>query len=221
MNLRTALIPLALVAGLIGAIALHPGVAYAEPRVASGRPTPLSQGARYTIDPEHGTFYFEIGHMGLSKVHGRLNKFSGKVHEDAKDLTKSSVEFAAQVESIDTGVAARDAHLRAADFFDVAKYPELTFRSTKVVRAKKGYIVTGDLTIKGKTKRISIPFRHFGPYLLKGFGEQPTRIGVVADPITIKRSDFGIGSTAHLPDGTMGASDEVVVRISFEGLQDK
>jgi polyisoprenoid-binding protein YceI len=92
---------------------------------------------------------------------------------------------------------------------------------TMLSRAKAGYTVTGDLTIKGTTKSVSIPFKHYCPYQIKGVPGQPPRIGIVADPITIKRSDYGVGSTKPLPGGTMGASDEVIVRISFEGLLEK
>ncbi len=216
--MKTTLSFLALAGGYV---VFHPGVAAAEPRFGAAPPVPFVESGDYTIDPQHGGVSFEITHLGLSKVHGRFNTFEGNIHEDAKDLGKSSVEFTAKIDSIDTAVAARDAHLRNADFFDAAKFPLLTFKSTKVAKARGGYVVTGDLTIKGNTKRVSIPFKHFGPSTLKGFGEQPTRVGVVAEPITIKRSDFGVGDTAPLPDGTIGASDEVVVRLSLEATKDK
>jgi polyisoprenoid-binding protein YceI len=221
MKLKITLIPISVVAGLTAYVALHPGVAYAEPRMASGKATPFAQQANYTIDPEHTSLYFEIRHLGLSVVHGRINKFSGKVAEDEKDLTKSSVELTAQVDSIDTAVPARDTHLKAADFFDVAKYPTITFKSTKIVKAKDGYVLTGDLTIKDKTKSISIPFKHYGPLSMKNFGDQPDRIGVIAEPIVIKRSDFGVGNQFKLPDGTEGASDAVTLRISMEATRNK
>ena len=145
---------------------------------------------------------------------------SGKLIEDPKDLTKSSVEFTAQVDSIDTAIEARDTHLKASDFFDAAKYPTLKFRSTKVEKKGSGYVVTGDLTIKDKTKSISIPFKHYGP-LKMTVGDMSTRVGVVADPIVLKRSDFGVGGDFKLPDGTEGASDKVTVQISFEAILDK
>ncbi|MBC8136625.1 MAG: YceI family protein [Fibrella sp.] len=222
MKNKIVLIPIALVVGFGSYMALHPGLAYSEPRMISGKPTVFAQQqTRYTIDPAHASIYFEITHLGLSQTHGRINKFSGTILEDEKEPEKSSVEFTARIDSIDTGVPARDEHLRKADFFDTEKYPELSFKSKKVVKAKNGYVVIGDLTIKGKTKEISLPFKHYGPYTMKGMGEQPARVGVVAEPITIKRSDFGVGSTDKLPDGTVGVSDEVVVRISLEGTRDK
>ena len=220
MKLRLVLATFILALGFGAYASLHPGVSLAESRIARGKSTPIATQATYTIDPQHAGIYFEIMHLGLSKITGRFNKFSGKIREDAKDLTNSSVEFTAQVDSVDTAIAARDKHLCAADFFEVAKYPELTFKSTKVEKAKEGYVVTGDLTIKGKTKTVSIPFKHFGPLKL-AVGDMSTRIGVIAEPITMKRSDFGVGGAFKLPDGTEGASDEVTVRISFEGILDK
>ncbi len=221
MKIKIILPSIAIAAGFAAYVALHPGVSLAAPRMASGAPTRIAAQASYSIDPMHAGIYFEINHLGLSKITGRFNKFSGKIHEDEKDLTKSSVEFTAQVDSIDTAIAPRDNHLRTADFFEVAKYPELTFKSTKVSRKRGGYVVTGDLTIKGKTKSVSIPFKHYGPYAMKSPPGQPTRIGVIAEPVTLKRSDFGVGSTQPLPDGTMGLSDELTVRISLEATLDK
>lgn len=220
MRLRTAVLPLLAVSFGATYVAFHPGVALAEPRFTGKPPSQTVGTSAYTIDPMHAGIYFEITHLGLSKVTGRFNKFSGKIVEDDKDLTKSSVEFTAQVESVDTGVEPRDSHLRTADFFEVAKYPTLSFKSTKVVKSGDSYIVTGDLTIKGKTKSVSIPFSHYGPYTMT-MGETVTRIGVMAAPITIKRSDFGVGAQMKMPDGTEGASDDVTVRISFEAIKDK
>jgi polyisoprenoid-binding protein YceI len=220
MKLKTTLMPIAIAAGLGAYVSLHPGIAYTEPRTASGKPTPFAQPASYTIDPTHTSVYFEITHLGLSKTHGRISKLSGKIREDEKDLAKSSVEFTAQVDSIDTALPARDEHLKNSEYFDVAKYPELTFKSTKVARARDGYVVTGDLTIKGTTKSVSIPFKHYGPLTLT-VGDRSTRVGITAEPITIKRSDFGVGTNQKLPDGTPGASDEVTVRISLEATLDK
>ncbi|MBC8065542.1 MAG: polyisoprenoid-binding protein [Chlorobia bacterium] len=220
MKLKIALVPIALAGGFVAYVAMHPGVALAEPRIASFVPTPFAQKASYTIDAMHADVSFEIRHLELSMTRGRFNKFSGKLIEDPSDLTKSSVEFTAQVDSIDTAVPPRDTHLKTADFFDAAKYPTMTFKSTKIEKKGDGYVVTGDLKIKDKTKSISIPFKHYGPKKMT-LGEDNTRVGIIAEPITIKRSDFGVGAQFKLPDGTEGASDAVVVRISFEALLDK
>jgi polyisoprenoid-binding protein YceI len=220
MKRTILLMPLLIATGAAGYIGLHPGISRAEIRFQNAKPTRLANGASYAIDPQHAGIYFEITHLGLSKVTGRFNRFSGKVVEDSGDLTRASVEFTAQVDSIDTAITARDNHLRTADFFEVSKYPEIRFKSTKVTKSKEGYLVAGDLTIKGKTRTVFIPFKHYGPLTLTA-GDKSTRIGVVAEPITLKRSDFGVGGDFKLPDGTEGASNEVTVRISFEAILDK
>ena len=220
MKVRFTLVPLAIVVASAGYVALHPGVAYAEPRIARSTLTTIAQSASYSLDVQHADISFEIMHLGLSRTRGRFNKISGKLVEDSKDLTNSTVEFTAEVSSIDTAIEARDNHLKTPDFFDAAKYPTIKFKSTKVEKKGDGYVVTGDLTMKDKTKSISIPFKHYGP-LKMTVGDMSTRVGVVAAPITLKRSDFGVGAQFKLPDGTEGASDNVIIQISFEAILDK
>lgn len=217
---KIALIPIAATLGFIGYATFHPGVAYAEPRMTSGKVTPFAQQGSYTVDPQHTSVYFDIAHLGLSQVHGRFGKFSGKIMEDGSDLTKSSVSFNIQVGSVDTAVEARDNHLRTADFFEAEKFPLMTFKSTKIEKTDDGYTATGDLTIKGKTKSISIPFKHYGPIKVTQ-GPEVTRIGVICEPITIKRSDFGVGADSKMPDGTVAISDDVTLRLSLEATLDK
>lgn len=204
----------------LGVIAFHPGVAALEPRLTSTPVTPLSTGSTYTIDPMHSHISFEVTRLGLSRTHGRINKFTGTIRGYGEDLTKASVEFVGEVGSIDTAIPARDEHLRKDDIFDVEKYPTMTFKSTKVEKRGDGYVVTGNLTIKGKTKEIAIPFKHYGPLKLT-VGDMKTRIGIVTDPVVIKRSDFGVGTQTVFPDGTVALNDDVTIRISFEALEEE
>ncbi|MDI9641186.1 YceI family protein [Kamptonema cortianum] len=200
-------------------IALHPGVdemSYSP----VGEPTLIAEKAVYEVDQLHGGISFEIGHLELTNVHGRFNTYSGEVIENGEDLTKASVTFKIETKSIDTAVAARDEHLRSADYFEVEKYPAITFVSRSVRKTDTGYAVTGDLTMKGKTKLITIPFKHYGPYTMS-VGDQSTRIGVVAEPIVLKRSDFGVGEITRMPDGRLGGSDEVTIRLAFEAILKK
>ena len=111
----------------------------------------------YNFDKAHSSIGFRVKHMGLVDVPGYFRDFTGAINYDMKDATKSSVEFTAKMESVDTGVEGRDKHLRTADFFEVEKYPEMTFKSTKVEKKDKNLMVTGDLTMKGVTKQISFP----------------------------------------------------------------
>jgi polyisoprenoid-binding protein YceI len=112
----------------------------------------------YRVDAAHSVIGFSIRHFEISLVRGRFKEFTSTIHFDADDVTKSTVQFNAKVESVDTGVAGRDNHLRTADFFDVAQFPEMTFKSTKVEKKGKSYVMYGDFTMKGVTKQISFPY---------------------------------------------------------------
>jgi polyisoprenoid-binding protein YceI len=101
---------------------------------------PIPSG-EYKIDPAHSVIGFAIRHYEISLVRGRFKDFTGTIRYDDADVSKSSVEFAAKIESIDTGVDARNAHLRTADFFDAAKHPEMTFKSTRVERGAQDQYV--------------------------------------------------------------------------------
>ena len=218
MKIKNLTIPLIAAAAFAATIAFHPGIAYSEPQLSSAVQTSrIKDTANYTIDPMHTSVYFEISHMGLANVHGRINKFSGTIKEDAVNPSRSSVDFTAQVNTIDTNVVPRDTHLKSADFFDVAKYPTLTFKSTSVREMTNGYVVEGDLTIKAVTKRISIPFKRYG--VLPGSGDQPARVGYVADPIRINRRDFGINYGDNLPNGNAAIGDTVTIRLNVEATK--
>ena len=169
----------------------------------------------YKLDPAHSVIGFAIKHFEISLVRGRFKDFNGTVHYDASDVTKSTVEFTAKVESIDTGVEGRDKHLRTADFFEVTKYPEMTFKSTKVEKKGKGYVLHGDFTLKGVTKPISLPFTLTG--VVKD-NRGNLRFGIVAET-KINRRDYGITWGAKLPNGGMNVADEVTIDLQLEALK--
>ncbi len=148
------------------------------PRFAGLQPAAIAKKATYELDKNHSSVYFEVLHLGLAKVMGRLNTMDGTFVVDPADLTKSTVEFSADIAAIDTAIPARDKHLRSADFFDAEKFPKLTFKGTKIEKRGADYVINGDLTIKGKTKNIAIPFKFFGPYKVPGF-DFPPSIGVL------------------------------------------
>lgn len=176
---------------------------------------PVASGA-YQIDPAHSTVGFAIRHLEINWVTGRFKDYKGTINYDAADVTKSSVEFSAKVESIDTGVAARDNHLRNADFFDAPKYPELTFKSTRVERkGKDAYMLHGNLTIKDVTKPISFPFTMTGT-IKDARGN--TRWGIEAQT-KINRRDFGINYGGPLPAGGLDIGNEVTINLHLEALQ--
>jgi polyisoprenoid-binding protein YceI len=173
-------------------------------------------GGDYKLDPAHSHIGFAVRHLEINWVEGRFKDFNGTIHFDDKDVTKSSVEFAAKVESVDTGIAPRDKHLRTADFFEVEKYPEMTFKSTRVERkGKDAYVLHGDLTLKGVTKAVSLPFT------LAGAVKDPwgnTRIGVEAQT-KINRRDFGITYGNAFAGGGLDVGNEVVISLRLEAVQ--
>jgi polyisoprenoid-binding protein YceI len=168
----------------------------------------------YKLDAAHSLIGFAIRHLEINWVEGRFNEFSGTIHYDEKDITKSSVEFTAKVESIDTGVAPRDKHLRSADFFEVEKYPELSFKSTRVERKGKAHVLYGDLTLKGVTKPVAIPFTMAGAIKDQ---RGNARFGVQGET-KINRRDFGINFGTELPGGGLNIGNEVSIRLHLEAL---
>jgi len=172
-------------------------------------------GGDYKLDVAHSIIGFSIRHNELTLVKGRFKDFAGTIHYDA-NVSKSSVEFAAKVESIDTGVEARDKHLRTSDFFEVAKYPEMTFKSTRVERkGKDRYILHGDLTLKGVTRQVAIPFTITGA-IKDGRGN--TRIGI-AGQTQIDRRDYGITWGHALAGGGFDVGHDVTIDLHLEALQ--
>jgi polyisoprenoid-binding protein YceI len=173
-------------------------------------------GGEYNIDPAHSIIGFSIRHLEIAWVEGRFKDFKGAIHFDEKDVTKSSIEFTAKVESIDTGVEQRNAHLRTADFFDVAKYPEMSFKSTRVERrGKDSYVLHGDFTLKGVTKPVALPFTVTGA-IKDPWGN--TRFGVSAQT-KIDRRDYGITWGKALENGGLDVGTEVTIDLQLEAVK--
>ena len=166
----------------------------------------------YDIDAKHSYIGFRVTHMGLAEVPGAFRDFSGSINYDGKDVSKSSVNFTAKVTSVDTGVAPRDNHLRTADFFEVEKYPEMSFKSTKVEKKGDKWEVTGDFTLKGVTKQMTIPFTVNG--MMKD-AKGNVKMGISAQTM-INRQDYGVKYSNKLPDGTLALSDMVKIDLQLE-----
>ena len=178
----------------------------------------LGESGTYNFDKPHSFIGFKVKHNGLIEVPGFFRDFTGKVNYDAADVTKSSVEFTAKTTSIDTGVAPRDNHLRSKDFFEVETYPELTFKSTKVEKKGKNWIVTGDFTMKGVTKSISFPFQIAG--FLPGGERSGPRMGITAET-SINRRDYNVNYDSKLPNGILAVEDNVKVVLQIEAVVPK
>jgi len=188
----------------------------AEVRNADITYSPIASG-RYDLDVNHGIIGFGVRHLGIAMVEGRFKDFKGVVTYDDKNVSKSSVEFSAKIASVDTGVAPRDAHLRTADFFDAEKFPEMTFRSTKIEKKDGGYLMTGDLTIKGVTKQVTFPFTLTGSIADPWGG---TRFGIQGST-ALNRRDFGINFGNVLSSGALDVANEVNVDLHIEAVKAK
>ena len=162
----------------------------------------------YTIDPAHTSFDFTVKHMMISNVPGGFDKFDGQITYSPTDLADSKANITIDVNSINTKIDKRDAHLKSPDFFDAAKFPSITFVSTKFT---PGYI-TGNLTIKGVTKVVIIPVTIAGPVKTMMGGNA---IGITG-ALTINRQDYGVNWNKTLDQGGVAVSDDVAIAISIE-----
>ena len=165
----------------------------------------------WSVDKGHSTATFKIRHFTANVV-GQFRDFDGAIHIDRANPARSSVEFTIQAKSIDTGSERRDNHLRSADFFDVEKFPTITFKSTAVAaRSKDVFDVTGDLTMHGVTKRVTLPVTFLG-FMKHPRGE---KAGFEIET-TLNRKDYGITWNRALDEGGFLLSDEVKVSINLE-----
>jgi polyisoprenoid-binding protein YceI len=172
-------------------------------------------GGDYKIDPAHSIIGFSIRHLEINWVEGRFKDFTGIIHFDPNDVTKSSVDFTAKVDSIDTGIEPRNGHLKSPDFFDAAKYPELIFKSTGVNKGNDGYVLHGDLALKGVTKPVAIPFTLTNP-IKDPFGNM--RVGIEGHT-KIDRRDYGITWGHALPGGGFDVGNDVTINLFLEAYQ--
>jgi polyisoprenoid-binding protein YceI len=177
----------------------------------------FGQTSTWSLDPVHSHAGFSVRHMVISNVHGEFSKISGTLILDEKDVTKSSVEASIDVASVDTREPKRDEDLRSANFFDVAKFPTITFKSTKVEKAgKDGLKVTGDLTMHGVTKPVVLKVTGPTPEVKDPWGM--TRRGISATT-KLDRKDYGVSFSAVLEGGGAVVGNEVNVEIEAEFIK--
>lgn len=171
----------------------------------------------WTIDADHSNVGFKVRHLMVSNVKGSFEKHTGTVEIDDKDITKSKVEVSIDVNSINTNVAKRDEHLRSADFFDVAKYPTMTFTSKKVAKAgKDGLKVTGDLTLHGVTKQVVLDVDAISKESKDPWGN--IRRGTTATT-KINRKDFGLVWNKALETGGVAVGEEITIALEIEMIK--
>lgn len=182
-----------------------------EERFAAENPVSQGSSGTYNFDKAHSFIGFQAKHMGLINVPGYFRDFTGTVNYDAADMKKSSVEFTTKIASVDTGAAGRNTHLQKEEFFAAEKYPDMIFKSTKIEKKGKQWMMSGDLTIRGVTKAVTFPFEVVGFIV----GERGTRMGITAETM-INRRDFGVNYDTKLPNGTPSVSDEIKVSLQIE-----
>jgi polyisoprenoid-binding protein YceI len=173
----------------------------------------LADAATWNIDPAHTQSMFTVRHMVITNVKGQFDKTTGAVQLDDKDVTKSSVEATIDVKTVNTRVQARDDDLRSPNFFDVAKYPTITFKSTKVEKAGEGKLkVTGNLTIHGVTKPAVLDVEGPSAEIKDPWGN--VRRGLTATT-TINRFDYGLEWNKAVEAGPV-VGKEIKIEIEAE-----
>jgi polyisoprenoid-binding protein YceI len=178
--------------------------------------TASAQSTTWQLDPAHSNAQFSVRHLGISNVQGEFTKLTGTVNLDDQDISKSAVNATIDVASLDTRVPHRDDDLKSDHFFDVAKYPTITFQSTKISSTGEGTAkMTGNLTIHGVTKEVT--FDVTGP--TKVIQAMGTRRGASATT-KINRQDFGmVFMTNNLPGGDEMIGDTVTITLDIEMLK--
>jgi polyisoprenoid-binding protein YceI len=172
----------------------------------------------YNIDQSHSRIGFVARHAMVTKVRGSFNEFDGSGYFDAANPENSRLNLVVKAASVDTRNADRDAHLRTNDFFDMEKYPEITFASTKIEPSgDANYRVTGDLTIKDVTKPVVVDFEYTGA-AVDPFSNE--RIGLEGS-VTVNRKDWGVNWNAALDAGGVLVSEKVVLEFEVSAIKQK
>ena len=168
----------------------------------------------WNLDPDHSTAQFKVKHLMISNVKGNFETISGVLNLDDRDITRSRVEVNIQVTSVNTNIKKRDDHLRSADFFDVARFPAMTFTSTRVEKAGPDKLrVTGNLTLKGVTRPVVLHVDGLTPEIRDPWGY--VRRGASATA-TINRRDFGITWNKSMDNGGSVVGEEVAIQLEVE-----
>lgn len=170
-----------------------------------------AQTSTWSIDPAHSSINFEVRHMGVSNVHGSINSLKGTVVYNEQDITKSSVQATADTSTVNTNVEKRDQDLKSPKFFDVAQFPQLSFKSTSMSKSDGKLTLTGDLTMHGVTKTVTLDLDGPAPPQTDKNGK--TRSGFSASGV-LKRTDFGVG--AGYPTAVVGEDVKFSIDVEID-----
>jgi polyisoprenoid-binding protein YceI len=172
-------------------------------------------GDKYQIDSVHSSVGFSVRHLVISNVIGNFTDFSGTIIYDSSDISKSSADVVIKAASINTDNVNRDDHLRSPDFLDVGKFPEITFKSSKIEKKGDELFMTGDFTLHGVTKQVVIPFTILG--FIKDM-QGNLRMGAEGK-LTINRQDYGLTWSKTLETGGLVVGDEVKIELNIEAIK--
>lgn len=174
--------------------------------------------ATWKIDPSHSEITFKVKHLVISTVSGKFQEFEGEVEASADDFSDAKIKFSAQIDSITTGNEQRDGHLKSGDFFDAAGHPALTFQSTSLKKkAGSDYELTGDLTIRGTTRPVTMQVE-FGGTQQDFYGNTVAGFELTGK---INRQEFGLTWSAVTEAGGVVVSDDVKLAVNVELIKQK
>ncbi len=170
---------------------------------------------RYAIDPVHTLLGFSVRHLMINNVRGKFTDFSGTIVYDEGDITHSSVGLTIKAASIDTGVSMRDNDLRSPNFFDVAKYPTISFQSRRIEKRGDTYVAVGALTMHGVSKEIEVPIS-FNGKIKDPWGKD--RIGIEGS-LTLNRRDWDLTYSKAMDNGGLIVGNEVKIELAVEATK--
>ncbi len=171
---------------------------------------------KWAIDPTHSEIQFKIKHLVISTVTGKFKEFSGSLEQEGDTFENAQVEFSANIDSIDTGVADRDGHLKSDDFFNAEKYPELIFKGTSFVKMdNNNYKLTGNLTIRDITREIELDV-FYGGTVTDPYGQIKSGFEITGE---INRKDYNLKWTAVTEAGSIVVSDQVKLNLNIQLVQ--
>ncbi len=172
--------------------------------------------SKWKVDPTHSGVEFSVKHMMIARVKGSFKNFEASIEADPADLTTADIEFKVDLSSVDTGSADRDTHLKSGDFFDVEKYPHMTFKSTEISKKNEDeYNVTGDLTLHGHTQPVTFTAT------FEGEGKDPwgNHVAGFAAEGKVNRTEFGLTYNAALETGGVLVGEDVKVSLQIEAAK--
>ncbi len=184
--------------------------------LAAGTGLAVAQTSTYSIDPAHSSADFTVKHLGITNVHGAFGGVTGTLMLDEKDFTKSGVTASIDTTTVDTGQPKRDSHLKSADFFDVAKFPTMNFVSKKITDDGGQKKLTGDLTLHGVTKSVTLDLE--GPSKEQADPQGKVRRAFSATT-SIHRQDYGLVWGGNLPSGDAMVGNDIKVELNIEVIK--